>query len=183
MTCVVGVMDKGIVYLGADSQGTGGFSKVSRLDPKVFKRGPFVIGFTSSFRMGQVLQWKLETPEHPEGMDDHEYMVTIFVDSVRRCLKGAGFATKNLEVETGGVFLVGYNGKLYQIESDYQVGITANTYDAVGCGDQLALGAMFAQDPNIDPIQRIKVALEAASKFSSGCGAPYNFVTSEPVKE
>lgn len=179
MTVIVGLVENGVVHLGGDSQGTGGYSKTTRLDPKVFKRGPFVIGFTSSFRMGQILRHRLETPVHPEGMSDHEYMVTLFIDKVRGCLKDAGYAKRTNEVEEGGCFLVGYRGVLYQVESDYQVGIPAAPYEAVGCGDDLAKGAMYAQDPNLKPEHRIRVALEAAAKFSAGVGAPFHFVSSE----
>jgi hypothetical protein len=179
MTCIVGLVEGGRVHLGGDSQGTGGYSKSVRLDPKVFKRGKFVIGFTSSFRMGQVLQHKLNVPDQPEGVDDHEFMVTTFVDSVRSCFKDSGYARKEHEVEEGGTFLVGYKGKLYEIQSDYQVAIYAETYTAIGCGDDIAKGAMFAQDPNVNPLHRIQIALEAASRFSAGVGAPFNFVSSD----
>jgi len=182
MTCIVGVVEKGIVHIGGDSAGVGGYRIQSRLDPKVFKRGPFVIGFTSSFRMGQILQHKLQTPEHPASMDDFAFMVTRFIDNVRECLKNVGFASKSNEVEEGGTFLVGYRGKLYEIEGDYQVAMQAQPYAAVGCGQDLALGAMFALDPTLDPVARIRIALEAAERFSAGVSGPFNFVQSEPTE-
>lgn len=182
MTCVVGFVENGIVYLGADSQGTGGNSKVTRLDKKVFHRGPFVLGFTSSFRMGQLLQYSLHVPEHPKGMDDHQFMSTIFIDAVRKCLSDGGFARTDSGVESAGNFLAGYNGVLYQVESDFQVGISAEPYDAVGCGSDLALGAMHATlDCDGEPYARLEAALEASAKFSSGVGPPFNYIKSEPL--
>ena len=56
MTCIVGYLDKETVYLGGDSAGTdGNYSQHIRKDKKVFQNGPFIFGFTSSFRMGQIL--------------------------------------------------------------------------------------------------------------------------------
>lgn len=52
MTCIVGIVDNGKVYMGADSLGVGGLSKRVRKDPKLFRVGEFVFGYTSSFRMG-----------------------------------------------------------------------------------------------------------------------------------
>jgi len=39
--------------------------------------------------------------------------------------------------EAGGTFLVGYRGRLFRVDSDYQVGESVNNYCAVGCGADL----------------------------------------------
>lgn len=179
MTCIVGAMENGHVILGGDSVGSNGYNKSTRLDVKVFKRGPFVIGFTSSFRMGQVLRFNLETPEHPLTMTDYEYMVTRVVDAVRKVLKNAGYAKKENEVEEGGTFLIGYRGQLYSVESDYQVGMVAEPYHAVGSGEDFALGAMYSQPSDKPAKERILVALQAAATFSTSVGGPFNFVSTE----
>jgi len=130
--------------------------------------------------MGQVLQYSLKTPHHPDGMDDHEYMVTLFVDSVRECFKAAGIARKADDIESCGSFLVGYRGKLYHVESDYQVGESVDAYSAVGCGTDLALGSMYTTEWDDRTAEsRITIALDAASNFSAGVGGPYHFVSSE----
>lgn len=51
MTAIVGLVEKGNVYIGGDSAGVAGLSISIRGDEKVFKVGPFIMGFTSSFRM------------------------------------------------------------------------------------------------------------------------------------
>jgi ATP-dependent protease HslVU (ClpYQ) peptidase subunit len=184
MTCVVGFVENNTVYLGADSLGVAGNAKVVRADKKIFRRGPFIIGFTSSFRMGQVLRYQLEVPEQPEGMDDHEYMCTAFIDSCRKCLMLAGVAKSENEVESCGNFLVGYKGKLYQVESDFQVGLSADNYDSVGCGQDLALGAFHAMSYlQISVEDRLETALEAAAKFSSGVGPPFHYISSREETE
>ncbi|MFN2388015.1 MAG: hypothetical protein ABR575_00190, partial [Actinomycetota bacterium] len=121
MTCIAALIDNatGRVYVGGDSAGVAGWDLAVRADAKVFRRGPFVLGFTSSFRMGQLLRYTLEAPQHPEGMADDEYMVTYFVDAVRRCLKRGGVAKRENDVEEGGTFIVGYRGGIYVIEGDY----------------------------------------------------------------
>lgn len=182
MTCIVGIKHNNHVYLGGDAAGVGGLSIQTRRDVKVFRRGQFLLGFTSSFRMGQVLRYKLSVQQQPEGMDDYEFMVTLFVDAVRDCFKSSGFATKKEEVESGGTFLVGYRGELYEIQSDYQVAMLDTQYAAVGCGDDLALGSLYSSEilmPELKPEERLRLALEAATKFSAGVSAPYTFVNTE----
>ncbi len=62
MTCIVGVVKDGVVYIGGDSAGVSGLRLIKRKDSKVFKRKGFIIGYTSSFRMGQLLRFKLDPP-------------------------------------------------------------------------------------------------------------------------
>lgn len=173
MTCIVGLVDKGDVYIGGDSAGVAGLSLAIRADEKVFGNGPFVMGFTSSFRMGQLLRYKFSPPAQTVYQTDMEYMVTTFIDTARQCFSANGFGDK--EATVGGTFLVGYKGKLYTVEGDYQVGIPATTYDAVGCGSDLALGAMFASK-GMAPIERIEMALSAASTFSAGVAPPFTIL-------
>ena len=60
MTCIVGMLNKGKVIIGADSAGVSGLDVQIRKDPKVFITGEFVIGCTTSFRMIELLQFSLK---------------------------------------------------------------------------------------------------------------------------
>lgn len=170
MTCICGLVDNGDVYIGGDSAGVAGLSLSIRADEKVFGNGPFIMGFTSSFRMGQLLRYKFSPPAQTVHQTDMEYMVTSFIDACRQCFAGNGFGDK--DATSGGTFLVGYKGKLYTIEGDYQVGIPSIPFDAVGCGADLALGAMYATE-KLSPEERINMALSAASTFSAGVSPPF----------
>ena len=122
MTCIVGLVHEGVVYIGGDRAGVAGLSLVVRADEKVFRNGDFLMGFTTSFRMGQLLRYKLDPPRrHP---DDRvaKYMVVDFINAVRECLKAGGWASKEKEIEQGGTFLVGYSGHLFTVQGDYQAG-------------------------------------------------------------
>jgi ATP-dependent protease HslVU (ClpYQ) peptidase subunit len=171
MTCIVGLVDNGNVYIGGDSAGVSGLSISIRADEKVFTNGPFIMGFTTSFRMGQLLRYKFDPPGQTVSQSDMEYLVTDFIDAARKCFKDNGFGSD----KEGGTFLVGYKGKLYTINSDFQVGIPADTFDAVGSGSDLALGAMYVSG-GLDPVKRITKALEAASYFNAGVAAPFRVV-------
>jgi hypothetical protein len=185
MTCIVGLVDKGTVYIGGDSAGVGGYDLNVRADEKVFRNGSFIMGFTSSFRMGQLLRYKFVPPEHPfeagGAMDTYKYMVTLFVDAVRECLKSGGFAKKELEQEAGGTFLVGYKGRLFVIYDDYQVADNADGFAAVGCGDQIAHGSFYSSAGKL-PEERVKLSLEASERFSAGVRGPFKIEKLEVPK-
>lgn len=175
VTCIVGVVEEGRVWLGGDSAGVAGWYSVARRDPKVFRNGPFVMGFTSSFRMGQLLRHALKPPEWYQSCELEAWMVTAFIDSVRECLKAGGWATKDKEQEEGGSFLVGYQGRLFEIGEDYQVGEPLCGYAAVGCGREVAMGALYAT-PDASPKERIRKALAAASAFSAAVRPPFHVI-------
>ena len=175
MTCIVGLVDKGSVYIGADSASVLGWtSRVTRL-PKVFQRGPFLIGYTSSFRMGQLLQHSLVVPAQGTSRlerDDMRFMVTVFAESVRTLLKERGVAKIEANAESGGQFLVGYKSRLYSVMSDFQVNEMADGYDAVGAGAEYALGALRALRGTA-PAQRVRKALEVSAHFNMAVCAPF----------
>ena len=174
MTCIVGLAEGGRVYIGGDSAGTDGDAMTIRADRKVFRNGEFIMGFTTSFRMGQLLHHVFTPPKrHPET-DVEKFMVGDFINAVRQCLKDGGYAEKHNEAERGGAFLVGYAGRLFRIDSDYQVGEAVDGFDAVGCGEQIAQGALFA-NPAGRPLERLRMALEAAERFSAGVRGPFHF--------
>jgi ATP-dependent protease HslVU (ClpYQ) peptidase subunit len=173
MTCIVGLVHDGAVWMGGDSAAAAGWDLTIRSDSKVFVTGPFVMGFTTSFRMGQLLRYALEVPEQSRKVDDHAFMVTTFIDAVRDALKKGGYAKKENETESGGTFLVGYRGALYQIDSDYQVAIAVHPFAAVGCGAQVAHGSLFST-VDLPPRERVQRALEAAETFSAGVRGPFH---------
>lgn len=177
MTCIVGLVDKGVIYMGGDSVAVGGLSIEVRADPKVFVRGPMVFGFTSSFRMGQLLEHALHVPEQLPSKSDAAYLVTDFVDAVRALYRERGFMGKEYEREAGGTFLLGYREGLYMVSDDFQVGRSLHPFSAVGCGGDIALGALHAtRRSSLKPQERVLRALEAAAEFSAGVRAPFTVV-------
>ena len=176
MTCIVGLKYENSVFIGGDSAGIDSdFSCTIRADTKVFKSGPFIMGFAGSFRIGQLLRFSLNPPEQLPSQTDYEYMVTSFINAVRDCLAEGGIKRVVEGVEEGGTFLVGYKENLYIIEEDFQVGVEAVGYCSIGCARDIALGAMHVQmeSDNKVPFQMIEKALNAACDFSAGVCKPF----------
>jgi hypothetical protein len=146
-----------------------------RSDPKLYEVGPFLFGFTSSYRMGQLLGYKFHPPVHASDCPIEKFMATSFIDAVRTTFKDGGYAITLNGQESGGSFLVGYRGRLFRVCDDFQVGEAALGYDAVGCGAEVALGALYAARAR-SPIDRLKIALSAAESMSAGVRAPFIFL-------
>lgn len=175
-----------------------------RADVKVFHNGDFLFGCTTSFRMIQLLQyslvlpasslyrkrgliakvrgwlskrmsrWLILRPAFTDGDPIFRYMVTDFINAIRTCFKEGGFAKKKDERERGGSFLVAWRGRLFCIGSDYQVEEAISGYNAVGSGDDLALGVLHATSLfDLPPEQRLRLALEAAASHNASVRPPF----------
>lgn len=183
MTCIVGVQtDDGRVIIGGDSAGVAGLDIHIRKDEKVFQNGPTIMGFTSSFRMGQLLRYALNIPDHDPRTPDMQYMVIEMMDAVRECFRERGYLKKDEDADSGGTFIMGYKGQLYIIDTDFQVGKVYENYTACGCGDSYALGVLHdisKHDPLCDPIEKVTRALDAATFHSGGVSKPYTILTLE----
>jgi len=182
MTCIIGVEHCGRVYMGGDSAAVSGWDIVPTDDRKVFVVEDMIIGYTSSFRMGQLLKYELEIPEH-SSLAGMNYLVKDFIPAVRACLKDGGYTRIENNREEGGLFLVGLGGRLYQVADDFQVLRSMRGVAAVGCGASYALGALTAMMPFDDgptgPFNAINKALEIAGMYSAGVCEPYYVVVEE----
>lgn len=181
MTCIVGLVHDGVTYIGGDSLGSNGYTKTVRKDKKVFKlkdTDNAIAGYTSSFRMGQLLMYGTGfIDKRDEPNINHEYLVTRTIPKIISTFEEGGFGRNSSGDKSGGTFLFGYKDKLYVIHDDYQVGESFYNYDAVGCGEDFAKGSLHATEGiGITPVERIHSALKAASQFSAGVAPPYYII-------
>ncbi|TIX28883.1 hypothetical protein [Mesorhizobium sp.] len=160
MTCIVGLVDGGKVYIGGDSAAVAGESIEMRSNRKVFRKGVFVIGFTGSYRVGQLMQYKMGASAPATGGDLMVHMVTKFAKELK---KVGGDEIDEL--------LVGHAGRLFKIGADYSIGEYAS-YTAAGAGAQYALGRLHGGAGG--PEDRLRAALEAAQTHCAGVRAPFH---------
>jgi len=180
MTCVVGLIDNesGTVYMGGDSAAYYSDGTIRcRADPKVFIKtnNKFIYGFCSSFRMGDILKHYFVEPEHPQDMPIDDYMRVTYIDALQVAFKQKGFhGTGKNQPDQGGNFAVGYAGKLFTVESDFQVAESLEPHTALGSGAREAMGSLFStQKTKMSSEARILLALESAEKYTSGVRAPF----------
>lgn len=185
MTCIVGYVDGGRVVIAGDSAGVNGNDITVRKDSKVGNVGEFVIGFTTSFRMGQILLHSFSPPPMRNNIDIMRYMVNDFVVELKRIFSTTGCMAEHSNHAPVGVFLVGVRGRLFLIDSDYQVGEPLDGFDSIGCGAQYAQGSLHttASMAGMTVKEKIEKALQAAEHFSGGVRAPFNFVETPSLCE
>lgn len=187
MTCIVGLVEKKRVYIGADSFGSNETCQISRADQKIFRvsgKHDALIGFTGSFRMGQILQYS-KGLIGVKAPCTHKYMVTKFIPNVIDIFDKNGLIQKgDLSQYPIEPFLLAFKNKLFQIDSDFQVAESLCGYDAVGSGAVYALGSLASTGEfDIDPVQRVYLAIKASAKFGVGIGAPFHVYDTLSDKE
>lgn len=174
MTCIIGLAENGIVYMGGDSGASTPYQTRRTALQKVFFAGDntILIGWTSSFRMGQILQYHLELPLQDKNQSTLEYLVKIVIQKIREAFKEFGYMGADEQRDEGGTFLLGYKGGLYRVDSDFQVNHFTEHFDACGSGEDFALGAMAALS-HLPAKERIYKALDIAAGFAPGVEPPF----------
>lgn len=190
MTCIIGCELDGEVYMGGDSGAVDDYATTAMTEEKVYQihcqenKSQFLIGYEGSFRMGQVVRYQFHPPEHFKEISDMKYLTTKFIDELIECLETNRVLTKDLEerIETDRM-LLGYKGKLYTIDSDFNILRNRLGFDTIGSGFELARGAMLTYDKlnkgiktkknHMSPEDRIINSLETVGEMCSSVCAPY----------
>ena len=179
MTCIVALEHDDKVYMGSDSAAAAGWHMRRTAISKIFEVGAFTIGFTRSFRMGQLLEYGLTVRERKPDEKAMTYMVTGFIPAVRECLAKGGYTKIENNREETGEMLVVYDRKVYSVYSDLQVNCYLNCIAAVGCGQPYALASLattMLTTKDFDPRKAVMNALEIAGMLSNGVCRPFQVV-------
>jgi len=186
MTCIVALINENKVFLGGDAAASDDKSGLifQRTDPKVFKVGQFGIGFVDSFRMGQILQYSWTPPIYKptsgyRNLD--KFLRTRFVESVKEAFKENGYGNQNPGTEDGdegGIFIITVQGagRIFTMDSDFHIGEADVQYMAEGAGQELALGSLYSIAQIKTPRKRVRMALEAATKFNMSVRPPFTII-------
>lgn len=189
MTCIVALRAGTSIWMGADSMSgsPADYSVSPTKSRKIVAVGDMVIGFTTSWRMGQLLAH----PDigallrHREGADSDDVHLQALIDVIRNALKDGGFAKVENGVEQGGEFMVARGDRFFTVHSDYSVHEPAEDFTAIGCGAHHAIGYLHAMvplaargmrivdDTSFEPPSLVDGALRCAERYSMGVRGPF----------
>lgn len=179
MSCVVGYVDNGIIYMGGDSAATGEGTSDQRLrkSEKVFLlRGrnetDIVVGFCGSYRIGYFLKHCFEIPTAGARQEPQNFIYKAFVPDLEDQM------VRNKIKLSGSEILVGFRGRLFLIEEDFSPTESMENYEACGDGGPYALGALYvlSKDDKYKPEEKVTMALTASSMYCSVVRPPFKIV-------
>jgi hypothetical protein len=177
MTIVAGLVSDNKVYIGADSLSVSddGSCCIDTTTPKVFRIGEYVFGCAGCPRLRQILRYcHMDFP--PVGVEDHDaltgYMVDIFIRELQDFFSLHHF-TDEFKEDCNSI-LIGFTGRLFCLYSDYNLEECKHPYNAIGCAADIALGSLHATARmNINPIERLRLALEASEHLNAHVKRPF----------
>ena len=88
MTCIVGIETETCVYVAGDLQGSSENMRADYYQSKVFAIGGVVIGYTTSYRFGQILEVHLSRPTVPPTSPEEVYrwLIKSLIPDIRGVL-------------------------------------------------------------------------------------------------
>jgi ATP-dependent protease HslVU (ClpYQ) peptidase subunit len=129
-----------------------------------------------NLRYLDILKYRFRPPKTEENQSIIEYLNTIFIDEIRSCLEKSKYSEEKdgtSEVPGNSRILIGYKNKIYSLGPCYDI-VEIIDYYVVGSGADYAMGSLETmRNSNLDPKERIELALKVACKFDSACAAPF----------
>jgi len=194
LTTIVAIRQKhsGVVYMGADTCMTSGTRKMTIQEPKMRVLdipgkggGKMVIG-AAGFVRGAYEVEHLELPKHHKRLTAVQYLRKEFVPAWRELVEKGGMkatAEGGLEHNFNDLLVV-YHGQIFQIDQFVCVTEADHDYEAIGSGEQVALGCLYQiMTTRILPSQSdtavceiLLTALETAAHFDIGTNGPFHIM-------
>ncbi|EON7974069.1 hypothetical protein HI146_RS28735, partial [Escherichia coli] len=158
MTCIIAHTDGVSSFIAGDKLGSNGFTKTVQTEPKVFEKEfiklhddgltrtkeVMALGYTTSFRMGQLLNYNLNLPEQDASQTFSQYLVLKVIPIIRQMFKEEWGARDASQDVGGGQFIILHNHTIYEVQEDFSVLQPKTRITAVGSGTYHAIAAMQA---------------------------------------
>jgi len=177
MTLILGIEDPAGALLAADSSmGQDNFTTTRTPDqPKVFRRGEYVVAVCGSCRMFDIARWIVPFPPPPAKPSRavYRHLVTVIIPGLRKAMDDAGALKPDKELNGG--MLLGIGPHVYEIDSGFSVSRDGCGYITGGSGGMPALGALHATRGQ-PARERAVAALRAATDQTAFVRRPYRFV-------
>ena len=180
MTCILATIHNNKVHMIGDMCGSNGFThKNYTKNVKVFTNKDFLVGYTTCYRMGQILQYSWEPPVKSLDYSDDVYIYKHIVNSLKAVFEANGFGCKNGISFSGGNFLLGWKGRIFEMQDNISI-LEHEQFASVGCGEYFAEASMATQtelDINLDdPEKFLSTALRVTSGLVTGVSSEYNYI-------
>lgn len=168
MSCAIGIVNENGVWIGADSAATTSDGETRPFHAqKIFRNRDYLFAYIGSVRGGQIL-----FPKYFKPPKDIDFLIDGIIEQCSE--KGCLGVDQEFQTQVHKCnYLIGFKGKLYEVLVDFQLN-EIKDYTCVGSGSPYAFGSLYTtRKTNLNPEQRIKMALGAAAMFDTSTGPPF----------
>lgn len=192
LTCIVALRTPKEIIFGADSLVKIDSEIFTIKQKKVWKRGNHLWGVAGSPRLLNILNYDSDIPsqtfEDETGnkihIPDDQFANITMMDSLRLAFREAGFMeTIEGKEQIDSKLLFTVNNHVYYVGQSLSLVELKENYISIGAGAPYALSSLYTTEKGrMSPVNRVKVALETAEKFSPLVSRPFE-VISIPIAE
>ncbi len=173
MTCIVAVVNSKGSYIAGDRGASDSNIILPLAHPKVWKTGPYLFGYYGSMD-GEKVMYNFNPPAPKKDTD--KFMLNEFTKALKEFYdEHFVFSTQDKEADFGMIIIV--NGLMYEHDAGV-MSMTrfATNHLSVGSGSEYAYGSLHSTEAWSDGKKRAKIAVEAATKYSTSCMGPIDVV-------
>ena len=178
MTTIVGVQNADGCVIASDSRVAEGGKVYTHPEMvKAVQRGSYIIGGAGDYRALQVVLhgWTPPLVTVKAKQNLYEFVINKVAPSLKATLTDAGIEfTKSSDNDDKFELslLLGINGTVFEIDSDFAVAMNDTGLYAIGSGGDFALGALHAGATVLD-------AMRIAAVNNNGTSAPFHILEQE----
>lgn len=173
MTTIIGVQYEDSCVIASDSRVAASGKVYTHPDMvKAVERGSYIIGGAGDYRALQVVLhgWIPPVVTAKAKTNLYEFVINKVAPSLKTALTDAGIEfNKSAEDKFELEVILGVNGSLFEIDSDFAVAMNDNNFYGVGSGGDFALGALHAGASVLD-------AMRIAAINNNGTSAPFHIL-------
>ena len=190
MTCIIAIeaidqqSGKNVVVMAGDWQATGNYIKQNVTKSKIFSHSNLLFGYTATFRFGQLVEHCLNNNTlipPSNASDNYKWLVVTFVPALIKTLE-----SNRYDASLKGVgLLIGINGEVWEVQSDFSVLRNSLGFNSVGHND-IALVSMHTYAltqfsnivrPKVDEVnQMIPIVYRAVALASTVVSESYDSI-------
>lgn len=174
MTCIAVLKDDEYIYMAGD-RAVSTSEQIQYLStPKVWKQGAYLFGYAG--HLSALTIYHSFTPPQPPrncyGEDLDKFMYKDFLKYMNLFYEDHGIKTDGLDL------LIAVGDRIYETSSD---NMSLYGYDepfnGIGTGAPYVMASLFSTaDFDLSSAERIKLAVEAANKYSPSCGGKIDII-------
>ena len=187
MTCIIGYVHDGKVYMGCDSASASGWEtrRLGKTKKIIYLpyMGKMLLGVAGWPRVSQILCHHLK-----DFLDDTVFADYVtnkawfvgehIVEPIRSCLRRYNLLETENDIERmkDTEILLGFAGELFSIGPSFCIEQYVEPFTAIGVGSQYAMGAMeaFMLREDFEPEFIVRQALRISGQFCNGVCDPYH---------
>jgi ATP-dependent protease HslVU (ClpYQ) peptidase subunit len=175
MTTIIGVQYEDSCVIASDSRVAEGGKVYTHPEMvKAVERGSYIIGGAGDYRALQVVLhgWSPPLVTAKAKTNLYEFVINKVAPSLKATLQEAGIdfgKSSDSDDKFELQLIIGINGVLFEIDSDFAVAMNDNNFYGIGSGGDFALGALHAGATILD-------AMRIAAINNNGTSAPFHIL-------